>query len=70
MKAVIFYFRNLESTQILHRFIRPSDFMWEYNTGYQARKGLHTQTVKIDPHKFCHLIQPYNSYTFKIYQKH
>ena len=23
--------------------------------GYQARKGLHTGTVKIDPHKFCHL---------------
>ena len=23
MKAVIFYFRNLESTQILHRFILP-----------------------------------------------
>ena len=22
--------------------------------GYQARKGLHTGTVKIDPHKFCH----------------
>ena len=23
--------------------------------GYQARKGLHTGTVKIDPHKFCGL---------------
>ena len=23
--------------------------------GYQARKGLHTETVKTDPHKFCHL---------------
>ena len=23
--------------------------------GYQARKGLHTVTVKIDPHKFCHI---------------
>ena len=21
--------------------------------GYQARKGLHTGTVKIDPHRFC-----------------
>ena len=23
--------------------------------GYQTRKGLHTGTVKIDPHKFCRL---------------
>ena len=23
--------------------------------GYQEGKGLHTGTVKIDPHKFCHL---------------
>ena len=26
--------------------------MW---VSYQARKGLHTGTVKIDPHKFCRL---------------
>ena len=25
------------------------------HTGYQAGKGLHIVTVKIDPHKFCHL---------------
>ena len=38
--------------------------------GYQARKGLHTRTLKIDPHKCFHLKYPYNSYIFKIYQKH
>ena len=31
-----------------------SDFMWCI-PGYQARKGLHTGTVKIDPHKIFHL---------------
>ena len=30
--------------------------------GYQVRKGLHTGTVKIDPHKFCHLKQLCKSY--------
>ena len=33
----------------------PSDFVWENTLGYQARKGLHSGTVKIDLHKFCHL---------------
>ena len=43
--------------------------MWVY-TSYQARKDLRAGTVKIDPQKFCHLKQPYDSYIFKIYQKH
>ena len=38
--------------------------------GSQARKDLHTGTVKIDPHKFLHLKYPYNSYSFKIYKKY
>ena len=47
----------------------PSDFMWVY-IGYQARKGRHIGTVKIDPHRFYYLKQQCNSYIFKIYQKH
>ena len=35
--------------------------------GYQARKGLHTGTVKIDPHKFCHLKSEINSYVKIMY---
>ena len=38
--------------------------------GYQARKCLHTGTVEIDSQKFFHLKLPYNSYMFKIYEKH
>ena len=32
--------------------------------GFQARKGLHTGTVKIDPHKFCHLKYLCKSYSY------
>ena len=41
-----------------------------FTPGYQARKSLHRGTAKIDPHKFFDLKQPYNTYVFKIYQKH
>ena len=54
---------------IFHVVGGPSSFMWVY-IGYQARKGLHTGTVKINPHKFCHLKYPCNSHIFKIYQIH
>ena len=37
---------------------------------YQARKGLQTRSLKIDPDKCFHLKYPYNSYIFKSYQKH
>ena len=39
-------------------------------SGYQARKGLHIETVKFDLHKFCHLKKLCKSYIFKIYQRH
>ena len=38
--------------------------------GYQARKSLQTRILEIDPHKFFHLRYPYNSYIFKIDEKH
>ena len=37
---------------------------------YQARKCLHTGTVKIDPNKFCHLKYTSLCYVFKICQNH
>ena len=49
----------------IHAVGGPSDFMWVY-TSYQARKGLHTWTVKTDPHKFCHL----KLYHLKFAKKH
>ena len=54
----------------VHTVGGPSDFVWVYIIGYQAREGLHTGTVKIDPHKFCNLKQSCNSHIFQIYQKH
>ena len=42
--------------------------MWVIvHTGYQARKDLHTGTVKlnIDPHKFCHVAVIYLRFTKK-----
>ena len=38
--------------------------------GNEAGKGLHKGTFKIDSHKCFHLNYSYNSYIFKIYQKH
>ena len=53
---LIFHYHHLVTWWKLqsHAVGGPSDFVWVY-LGYQARKGLHTGTVKIDPHKFCHL---------------
>ena len=41
----------------------------ECTPDYEARKGLHTRIVKIDPHKYFHLEQPYNNYISNIYKK-
>ena len=53
----------------IHVVDGPSDFM-RVTPGYQARNGLHTRTLKIDPYKCFHRKYPYNSFIFKIYQKH
>ena len=67
---VIFYYHLVGWLKLqIHAVGGPSDFMWVY-TGYQERKGLHTRTVKIGPHKCWYLKQPYTSYIFKIYKKH
>ena len=39
-------------------------------TRLSKKRSTRTGTVKVDPHKCFHLKYPYNSYIFKIYQKH
>ena len=42
--------------------------MWVHTHKLKARRS--TQRVKNDPHRFCYLKWPCNSYIFKICQKH
>ena len=64
MKSVlIFHYHLLNWYKLqIHAVGGPSDFVCVY-IGYQTRSTHDTaETVKIEPHKFCHLN--------KIYQKH
>ena len=42
--------------------------VWVYTQ--TIKQKVYTGIVKNDPHKFCHLNQPFNSSTLKIQQKH
>ena len=52
-----------------HATGEPSDLSVSVNKGYQTKRST-LREVKINPHEFCHIKYPCNSYIFKFYPKH